>query len=137
MIRNARTDEEKLRYLIISSDIMCAVTEEKAVGFYEMMMLDDFRQISALYYRLGDRENGKKYYRKLKEALLRHISDEALADKCEFSNTLTPYGYTEYWKTGFDILEAIKNQAEFSEFSDEINELSLEYHKCYETKKGF
>lgn len=136
MIRNAQTDAEKLRYLIISADIMYAVTENKAVGFYEMMMLDDFRQISALYFRLGDHVNGEKYYRKLKEALLRHISDDTLIDKCEFSNTLTPHGYKEYWKLGFGILDDMKNQSEFSEFRDDINELSLRYRKYYDNEKG-
>ena len=136
MLRNAQTDEEKLHFLLISSNLMYAVTEEKAVGFYEMQMLDDFREIAVLYFRLGDRENGTKYFSRLKKALHRHVSKEALADKNEFVNSLAPHGYIEYWKSGFSILDKMKNQVEFSEFTDEIHELTLKYHNFYEFKKG-
>ena len=136
MLRNAQTDEEKLHYLLISSNLMFAVAEEKAVGFYEMQMLDDFREIAALYFRLGDRENGLKYLTRLKKALLRHVSKEALADKNEFVNSIAPHGYTKYWEIGFTLLDKMKNQVEFSEFTDEIHELTLKYHNFYEFKKG-
>ena len=80
LIRPEMPAEEKLFHYKKAAALYEAVLNGKYGGFWDVPLLENYRQIAALYTQIGDAENAAVYMQRIFDTVSRHLSESVKQD---------------------------------------------------------